>query len=296
MAHVTQRHDFVLLFDVQDGNPNGDPDSGNMPRIDPETNQGLVTDVSLKRKVRDYVLAAHGGQPPHAIYVTAGEVLNDKHVRGWREGAAKEPPADKSKAERGDIAKVRDWMCRTYFDVRTFGAVMDTDIRAGQVRGPVQLTFARSVDPILPSEHAITRVAVTNSRDLEKERTIGRKFTVPYALYVAYGFVAAHYAAQTGFAEDDLALLWQALGGMFDLDRSAARGLMATRGLYVFRHQGVLGNAPAGSLFERIKIQRAEGVTTPRGFDDYRVTIERDGLPSGVELIEPLGKALSAAA
>lgn len=296
MPAITNRFDFAFYFDVQDGNPNGDPDAGNMPRQDPETNHGLVTDVCLKRKVRDYVLAAHGGEAPHAIYVTEGSVLNDKHTRGWSEGAGKEPPADKAKAERGDINTVRNWMCSTYFDVRTFGAVMDTDVRAGQVRGPVQLTLARSIEPILVSEHAITRIAVTNVKDLAKERTIGRKFTVPYALYVAHGFISPLMAAKSGFSEDDLALLWRALAGMFDLDRSAARGMMAARGLYVFRHEGALGNAPAADLFDRITVERAEGIAVPRQFRDYRLTVNREGLPRGVKLLEPLKDAYSAAA
>jgi CRISPR-associated protein Csd2 len=293
---IAKRYDFAFYFDVQDGNPNGDPDAGNMPRQDPETNHGLVTDVALKRKVRDYVLAAHGGEAPHAIYVSEGSVLNDKHTLGWTEGARKEPPADKSKAERGDINTVRDWMCATYFDVRTFGAVMDTEVRAGQVRGAVQFTAARSIEPILVSEHAITRVAVTNAKDLAKERTIGRKYTVPYALYVAHGFISPLMAAKSGFSADDLALLWQALAGMFDLDRSAARGMMATRGLFVFQHESPLGNAPAADLFDRITVERTEGVAVPRHFRDYRLAVNREGLPRGVELIEPLKDAFSAAA
>ncbi|MCE7915049.1 MAG: type I-C CRISPR-associated protein Cas7/Csd2 [Nitrosomonas sp. PRO4] len=288
---LNNRYDFVLLFDVRDGNPNGDPDAGNLPRVDAETGRGLVTDVSLKRKVRNFVGLIKGEQPPFEIYVKEKAILNKQHERAYQAipGGVEILAGDDKKRKGGDkVSEARDWMCRNFFDVRTFGAVMSTGINCGQVRGPVQLTFARSVDPIVAQEHSITRMAVATEAEAEKQcgdnRTMGRKFTVPYGLYVAHGFVSAHLANQTGFNEDDLELLWQSLMNMFEHDRSAARGEMATRGLYVFKHDSQLGNAPAYSLFERIQPRLKDGIVVPRSFDDYQVNINDTGLPSGVTL------------
>jgi CRISPR-associated protein Csd2 len=313
---LTNRYDFVLLFDVRDGNPNGDPDAGNLPRMDAETGNGLVTDVALKRKVRNFVALTHEqdqrdpapGEKRFEIYVREKAILNLQHQRAYSAlkldepaagvtpepalEAAPEKKAGKDKKRKGsadDVGKARDWMCQNFFDVRTFGAVMSTGTNCGQVRGPVQLTFARSIDPVIAQEHSITRMAVTTEAEAEKQdgdnRTMGRKHTVPYGLYMAHGFVSAFLAEQTQFGEDDLALLWQALGQMFEHDRSAARGEMATRGLYVFKHESKLGNAPAHALFERIKPKLKEGVDVARGFDDYAVSVDETGLPAGVTLI-----------
>jgi CRISPR-associated protein Csd2 len=357
---IDKRCDFVLLFDVQDGNPNGDPDAGNLPRVDPETGHGLVTDVCLKRKVRNYVLTAKKGQAPHEIYVKEGSVLNQQHARGYQarniqlatpveapipkdllgdpgslvgalpDGFAVEkgdeegsflsryegnldkaeikealemiqdlhgPEVAKhfgdltkktksrkaTKEERGDV---RAWMCDTFFDVRCFGAVMSTKVNAGQVRGPVQLTFARSIDPIVTLEHSITRMAVATEAEAEKQggdnRTMGRKATVPYGLYRAYGFVSPALAERgdgrrvqgTGFSVADLDLLWTALENMFEHDRSAARGLMTTRKLVIFEHQGKLGEEHASKLFDRVKVERNDKSRPARCFGDYKVTIE----------------------
>ncbi|WP_287400032.1 type I-C CRISPR-associated protein Cas7/Csd2 [Nitrosomonas sp. H1_AOB3] len=272
MMALNNRYDFVLLFDVKDGNPNGDPDAGNLPRVDAETGRGLVTDVSLKRKVRNFVGLVKGEQPPFEIYVKEKAVLNQTHERAYQSFELK-PEPKKLPKNIEDARKVTGFMCKNFYDIRTFGAVMTTEVNCGQVRGPVQLTFARSVDPIVASEHSITRMAVTNEKDLEKERTMGRKFTIPYGLYIAHGFVSAHLANQTGFGEEDLKLLWQALVNMFEHDRSAARGEMSTRGLYVFKHDNELGNAPAYQLFERIQIQK-NSETPARAFGDYKVTID----------------------
>ena len=288
---LTNRYDFVLLFDVKDGNPNGDPDAGNLPRMDAETGHGLVTDVSLKRKVRNFVGMAKGEQPPFEIYVKEKAILNNQHKRAYV-GIGREDvlAGDDKKRKGGDaVDDARQWMCRNFFDVRTFGAVMSTGINCGQVRGPVQLTFARSIDPIIAQEHSITRMAVATEAEAEKQegdnRTMGRKYTVPYGLYMAHGFVSSFLAKQTGFSEDDLELLWQALSQMFEHDRSAARGEMTTRGLYVFKHDSELGNAPAHVLFERIKPKLKEGVTVPRNFDDYDVSVDKANLPPGVTLL-----------
>ncbi len=293
---IQNRYDFVLLFDVKDGNPNGDPDAGNLPRVDAETGKGLVTDVCLKRKVRNFVGLVKEEQPPFEIYVKEKAILNDQHRRAYEGiGRADLIEEDGKKGRKGGDAvdDARTWMCKNFYDVRTFGAVMSTGINCGQVRGPVQLTFARSVDPVISQEHSITRMAVATRAEAEKQegdnRTMGRKFTVPYGLYVAHGFVSAHLADQTGFGEEDLELLWQALINMFEHDRSAARGEMATRGLYVFRHESRLGNAPAYSLFERVKIERKEGVSVPREFSDYDVTLYGDDLPAGVTVERMVG-------
>ncbi|QAU35119.1 type I-C CRISPR-associated protein Cas7/Csd2 [Janthinobacterium sp. 17J80-10] len=288
---LTNRYDFVLLFDVKDGNPNGDPDAGNLPRLDAETGHGLVTDVCLKRKVRNFVGMARGEQPPYEIYVKEKAVLNNQHKRAYV-GIGREDmlTGDDKKRKGGDaVDDARKWMCRNFFDVRTFGAVMSTGINCGQVRGPVQLTFARSIDPIIAQEHSITRMAVATEAEAEKQggdnRTMGRKHTIPYGLYMAHGFVSSFLAKQTDFSEDDLELFWQALIQMFEHDRSAARGEMSTRGLYVFKHDLELGNAPAHSLFGRIRATRKEGVDVPRSFADYDVMVQDADLPAGVTLL-----------
>lgn len=292
---LENRYDFVLLFEVTNGNPNGDPDAGNLPRLDDETGCGLVTDVSLKRKIRNFVGMVKGEQPPYEIYVKERAVLNLQHVRAYEAiGAGDLLKGDDKKRKGGDkTGEAKAWMCKNFFDVRTFGAVMSTGINCGQVRGPVQLTFARSYDPIMSQEHSITRMAVATEAEAEKQdgdnRTMGRKHTVPYGLYVAHGFVSAFLADQTGFSDDDLTLLWQALQQMFEHDRSAARGEMATRGLYVFKHESKLGNAHAHELFERIDARLRDGVTAPRSFKDYVITVNDTDLPSGVTLLRKVG-------
>ena len=289
---LNNRYDFVLVFDVRDGNPNGDPDAGNLPRLDAESGHGLVTDVSLKRKVRNFVGLVKGETPPFDIYVKEKAVLNQAHEKAYIAiGAEEELKGDKKRKGSGDtVTKARNWMCANFYDVRTFGAVMSLGTNCGQVRGPVQLTFARSVDPIIAQEHSITRMAVATEAEAEKQqgdnRTMGRKHTVPYGLYVAHGFVSSFLAKQTGFGDDDLELLWQALEHMFEHDRSAARGEMSTRGLYVFKHDSELGNAHAHALFDSIVISRKAGVEVPRSFVDYEVSIDEAGLPAGVTLIK----------
>ncbi len=291
---ISNRYDFVLLFDVKDGNPNGDPDAGNLPRIDAETGSGLVTDVCLKRKVRNFVGLVKSEKPPYEIYVKEKAVLNKTHERAYIAIGAEDLLKNEDKKRKGGdkVDEARQWMCTNFFDVRTFGAVMSTGVNCGQVRGPVQLTFARSVDPIVSSEHSITRMAVTTEKEAENQggdnRTMGRKFTVPYGLYMAHGFVSANLAEQTGFGEEDLDLLWQALASMFEHDRSAARGLMATRGLYVFKHNSKLGNAPAHDLFDRVGVKKI--VQGPaRQFSDYQVQINDQNMPEGVVLQRVLG-------
>lgn len=280
---LNHRYDFVLLFDVKDGNPNGDPDAGNLPRLDAETGHGLVTDVCLKRKVRNYVGMSHGEQPPYEIYVKEKAVLNKQHERAY-EGIGKADllKGDDKKRKGGNaVDEARQWMCKNFFDVRTFGAVMSTGVNCGQVRGPVQLTFARSVSPVVALEHSITRMAVATEAEAEKQqgdnRTMGRKFTVPYGLYRAHGFVSAHLAKQTGFGEDDLKLLWESLVNMFDHDRSAARGEMSTRGLYVFKHEGELGDAPAHSLFDLVQAAPNNPDVPARSFSDFIITAPAAG-------------------
>jgi CRISPR-associated protein Csd2 len=283
MSAISNRYEFVYLFDVTNGNPNGDPDAGNLPRLDPETNQGLVTDVCLKRKIRNYVSLEKEAEPGHAIYMQEKAVLNQQHERAYAaldiEPVAKKLPKDQAKAR-----EVTAWMCKNFFDVRAFGAVMTTEVNCGQVRGPIQMAFANSVDPVVPMEVSITRMAVTNERDLDKERTMGRKHVVPYGLYRAHGFVSAKLADRTGFSEDDLELLWRALINMFEHDRSAARGEMAARKLIVFKHDHPMGNAPAHVLFDRVHVERVEGEagTPARSFRDYRVRIDEEGLPEGI--------------
>jgi len=287
---INNRYDFVLLFDVKDGNPNGDPDAGNLPRMDAETGRGLVTDVCLKRKVRNFVGLVKGEQPPFEIYVKEKAILNNQHKRAYVGiGKSELLEGDDKKRKGGDaVDEAKQWMCRNFFDVRAFGAVMSTGINCGQVRGPIQLTFARSVDPIVALEHSITRMAVATEAEAEKQsgdnRTMGRKFTIPYGLYAAHGFVSSFLAKQTGFDEADLELLWQALAQMFEHDRSAARGEMSTCGLYVFKHDSELGNAPAHSLFARIQPKLNNGVAVPRDFADYTVSVNEAAMPSGVIL------------
>lgn len=295
---LENRYDFVLLFDVKDGNPNGDPDAGNLPRVDAETGLGLVTDVSLKRKVRNYVGLVKEEQPPYEIYVKEKAILNLQHARAYKAIDAEDQLEIDKKGHvkskgKGSNDNARRWMCENFYDVRTFGAVMSIGVNCGQVRGPVQMTFARSIDPIFAQEHSITRMAVATEAEAEKQdgdnRTMGRKHTVPYGLYRAHGFVSAPLAGQTGFSEGDLELLWEALANMFEHDRSAARGEMATRGLYVFKHDSKLGSAHAHDLFERITARRKEGVAVPRGFGDYEINVDAENLISGVGMIRYVG-------
>ncbi|MBP6720173.1 MAG: type I-C CRISPR-associated protein Cas7/Csd2 [Rhodoferax sp.] len=323
---LAHRYDFVLIFDVKDGNPNGDPDAGNMPRLDAESGHGLVTDVSLKRKVRNFVglvkeqdeRAPVDGEKRFEIYVREKAILNLQHERAYSalnlavtpeeqapeateneatDTKKKKPAKDKRKGSADEVALARQWMCQNFFDVRTFGAVMSTGINCGQVRGPVQLTFARSVEPIVALEHSITRMAVATEAEAEKQqgdnRTMGRKHTVPYGVYVAHGFVSSFLAKQTGFGQDDLELLWQALGQMFEHDRSAARGEISTRGLYVFQHDSELGNAPAHALFERLQVQPKEASAVARSFDAYAVTFDGQSLAVGQSLQPAAGVTLT---
>lgn len=295
MTAIQNRYEFVLFFDVENGNPNGDPDAGNMPRIDPETGCGLVTDVCLKRKVRNFVeLAAEEitkeeGKAYH-IYVTEKAVLNRNNQMAYEALSLKSEKKKLPKKE-AEARNLTRWMCDNFYDVRTFGAVMTTEVNCGQVRGPVQFGFAKSVDPILPQEISITRMAVTNEKDLDKERTMGRKFIVPYALYRVEGFISPHLAGDekkgTGFSETDLSLLWQALCQMFDHDRSAARGKMAARKLVVFKHNSRLGNAPAHTLFDRVHVKSATQGPIRR-FGDYDITIDHGNLPEGISIEEKL--------
>lgn len=287
MTAIANRYEFVYLFDVTNGNPNGDPDAGNLPRLDPETNRGLVTDVCLKRKLRNYVALDKEAEAGYAIYMQEKSVLNQQHKKAY-DALSIEPEAKKLPKEEAQARELTAWMCKNFFDVRAFGAVMTTEVNAGQVRGPIQLAFASSIDPVIPMEVSITRMAVTNEKDLEKERTMGRKHIVPYGLYRAHGFISAKLAERTGFGEQDLELLWRALANMFEHDRSAARGEMAARKLIVFKHEHPMGNAPAHALFDLIKIERANGEadTPARSFADYRVLIERERVPAGVTLDE----------
>jgi CRISPR-associated protein Csd2 len=307
---ISNRYDFVLLFDVCNGNPNGDPDAGNQPRIDPETGRGLVSDVALKRKVRNFVALAKP-ETRYEIYVKEKAILNQQHERAYTalsmtpakkeagaeepvqegaEGAKKKKPEKTKRDSAENVERARRWMCDNFYDIRSFGAVMTTGINCGQVRGPVQITFATSCDPVLTLEHSITRMAVTTEKEAEDQggdnRTMGRKNTIPYGLYRAHGFISAPLAAQTGFSEADLELFWTALTQMFEHDRSAARGEMSTRGLYIFKHDSHLGNAPAHKLFDRIVIRRRDVSVPARSFSDYEVVVDRDGMPPGVTPIE----------
>lgn len=306
MTAIQNRYDFVYLFDVANGNPNGDPDAGNLPRMDPETRQGLVTDVALKRKVRNYVALTKEGADGHDIYMAERAVLNREHAKAYDATGIKQVAKKLPKDEEGE--RITRWMCENYYDIRSFGAVMTTDVNAGQVRGPLQLAFARSVEPIMPIEVSITRSSVTNEKDVDKERTMGRKHVVPYGLYRAHGYVNAKLAERTGFSQADLDLFWEAMREMFEHDRSAARGEMAARRGIAFKHASALGEARAHELFERVKVERVDPSTKHRGngeaetapvgdprmhnwqpardYADYRVTIDRENLPEGVEIIE----------
>ncbi|WP_249977178.1 type I-C CRISPR-associated protein Cas7/Csd2 [Vreelandella olivaria] len=289
MSTIANRYEFVLLFDVTNGNPNGDPDAGNLPRLDPETNQGLITDVCLKRKIRNYVALEKEHDAGYAIYMQEKSVLNNQHKKAY-EALDIKPESKKLPKEAEKARQVTEWMCNNFFDVRTFGAVMTTEVNSGQVRGPVQVAFASSIDPVIPMEVSITRMAVTNEKDLEKERTMGRKHIIPYGLYRVHGYVSAKLAERTGFSEDDLALLWRSLINMFEHDRSAARGEMSTRKLVVFKHDHPMGNAPAHVLFDSVQVQRVEGEenTPARHYSDYQVSIAQESLPSGVTVEEHL--------
>jgi CRISPR-associated protein Csd2 len=285
---IQNRYEFVYFFDVTNGNPNGDPDAGNMPRLDPESSKGLVTDVSLKRKIRNYIQLSEENTPGYDIYVQEKSVLNQQNQKAYDaldiKPEAKKLPKDQQKAK-----EVTDWMCTNFFDVRAFGAVMTTEVNSGQVRGPLQLAFAKSIDPIIPLEISITRMAVTNEKDLEKERTMGRKHIVPYGLYRVHGFVSAKLAEKTGFSDADLEKVWKSLEMMFEHDHSAARGEMSARKLIVFKHDNALGNAPAHKLFERVMVERINGEegTPASEFKDYAIHLNPEGLAQmGVEVIE----------
>jgi CRISPR-associated protein Csd2 len=296
MSTIENRYDFVFLFDCQDGNPNGDPDSDNSPRFDPETFNGLVSDVCLKRKIRDYVRYAKSAddvaESGYGIFVLSGNTLESNQRQPFEKWKGEDKPEAKGKDTKPtDIEKARQWMCKNFFDVRAFGAVMSTtEFNCGQVRGPVQITFARSIDRILPTEHTITRQAFTGKNDIKPGTgTMGRKYTIPYGLYLAHGYINPVFAAKTGFSNDDLKLLWKALANLFELDRSAARGTMAARGLYIFKHESKLGNAQAQRLFESIKVEKKPDVESPRAFTDYTVVPpDSSSLPEGITLIDGL--------
>jgi CRISPR-associated protein Csd2 len=283
MSEIIQsRYEFVLLFDVENGNPNGDPDMGNMPRVDPQTGYGIVTDVCLKRKIRDYVEMVKGDEQGYEIYVKSGAVLNNQHKKAY-DHLGIEP--SKNKPKDMELTK---FMCRNFFDIRAFGAVMTTEVNCGQVRGPVQINFSRSMDPIFQQEVTVTRCAVANEKDAEKGQTMGKKQIVPYALYRAEGYISANLAQKTtGFTEDDLDLLWDSLVNMFEHDHSAARGKMSARKLIVFKHNSALGCCQSHILFDKINVERLSGDLPPRSFGDYTVTIAKD-MPDGVEMIEKL--------
>ena len=289
---IQNRYEFVLLFDVKDGNPNGDPDAGNLPRTDPETGEGLVTDVSIKRKIRNFVQIAKGEETRFDIFIKEKSILNQVIERAYTEQGLE---LEKKKGKAADRNKARRWVCDNFYDVRTFGAVLSTGANAGQVRGAVQLNFARSIDPIISLEHSITRMAVATEKEAENQsgdnRTMGRKHTVPYGLYRTHGYISAHYANDTGFSEEDLELLWQALINMFEHDRAAARGEMTTRGLYIFKHDSKLGNAPAHSLFDKIQVQVKQEDTPIRNFSDYTISIDDQAINDldGITFIKKVG-------
>lgn len=285
---LNKRYEFVILFDVENGNPNGDPDAGNMPRIDPETGHGIVTDVCIKRKIRNYIEVVEGEKQGFDIYVKNGAVLNKQHRKAYEAFDLK--PENKKLPKDEKVAKeLTGYMCKNFYDIRAFGAVMSNEVNCGQVRGPIQLNFGRSIDPIFSQDLTITRCAVTNIKDLEKGQTMGRKQVVPYGLYRMEGYVSAHLAEKvTGFSEEDLNILWNALINMFEYDHSASRGKMATRKLFVFEHETSLGNAPSYKLFDLIKIERKDKSKPARNFGDYEINIDDNNLPSGVKLIEKL--------
>ncbi|MDP2152911.1 MAG: type I-C CRISPR-associated protein Cas7/Csd2 [Methylotenera sp.] len=289
---IQNRYEFVYLFDVTNGNPNGDPDAGNMPRLDPETSKGLVTDVCLKRKIRNFVEMTEENKAGYEIYIKEKSVLNLQNKKAY-EALSIVPESKKMPKDEAKAREVTAWMCKNFFDVRTFGAVMTTDVNSGQVRGPVQLAFAKSIDPIIPLEISITRMAVTTEKEAEAQfggnRTMGRKHIVPYGLYRVHGFISAKLAEKTGFSETDLAKLWQSLTLMFEHDRAAARGEMAARKLVVFKHADALGSAPAHTLFDRVKVERVNGEkdTPANSFSDYVISVEKAGLEAlGVSVEE----------
>jgi CRISPR-associated protein Csd2 len=314
MTKLENRYDFVFFFDVSNGNPNGDPDAGNLPRMDPETGHGLVSDVSIKRKIRNFVADSKAEEPGHAIYVQENAILNDQHRKAYEvvRPEDKKVKTNKKLSPQSDeeMEELRNWMCANFFDVRTFGAVMSTGVNCGQVRGPLQFTFGRSVDPIMPMEITITRMAATNEAEKKKQqegaddarsdnRTMGRKHIVPYGLYRIHGFVNAKLAEKTGFSQEDMDLVWRAMGNLYELDRSAARGEMSSRRLIAFKHDCALGNAPAHKLFERITVNRVfNGDSLPAGdprthnwspsrsFSDYEILLDKENLPSGVTVEE----------
>jgi len=282
METIKNRYDFVFYFDVKDGNPNGDPDAGNLPRIDAETGNGLVTDVCIKRKVRNYVLMTKGEKPPFDIFIKEKAVLNTLIDQAHEDDEVKK----KEKGEKTEAARM--WMCKNYYDIRTFGAVMSTGKNAGQVRGPIQFTFARSVDPIVALEHSITRMAITTEADSEKQsgdnRTMGRKYTVPYGLYLCHGFISANLANQTGFNNDDLELFWKAMQDMFEDDHSAARGEMNTRKIIAFKHNGALGNKPAHELFDRVTHNKLTD-NPARDYSNYEILLDGKTFPETFKIV-----------
>jgi CRISPR-associated protein Csd2 len=290
MTTLSNRYEFVLLYDVENGNPNGDPDAGNMPRIDPETGYGIVTDVCLKRKIRNYVEMVKGDAVGYRIYIKEGIPLNANHKEAYL--AVSLEPGKKASVE--GVNKARAWMCQNFFDIRTFGAVLMVGDNCGQVRGPVQLNFSRSVDPIVQQEVTITRLTVTREEEADKERTMGRKHVVPYGLYRVEGYISAKLANDptkgTGFSEEDLNLVWDALVNMFEHDHSAARGKMAARKLFVFKHDSDLGNAPSHKLFDMIQVEKNDGVVAPRKFGNYTVKAPKPGKIEGFESVELIEK------
>lgn len=295
MTAIANRYEFVFLFDITNGNPNGDPDAGNLPRLDPETNRGLVTDVCLKRKIRNFVGLEKDNASGYSIYMQEKAILNQQHEKAWEAVGLKQESKEAYKKLPKEEAKSREitaWMCSNFFDVRTFGAVMTTGVNAGQVRGPIQLAFATSIDPVVPLEISITRMAVTTEKEAEAQsgdnRTMGRKHIIPYGLYRAHGFVSAKLAERTGFSEDDLSLFWRSLINMFEHDRSAARGEMAARKLIVFKHESAMGNAPAHVLFDAVTVKPAREPVeaAPRAFTDYCVAINQAAIPAGVTVTE----------
>lgn len=292
---LTNRYEFIYLYDVKNGNPNGDPDNGNAPRMDFETQHGWVSDVCLKRKIRNYICLSEtkeDGTPKDGfdIYVKERSVLNVTHQKAYDALGLKIEKKTKAQ-EKNDMAdSARQWMCQTYFDVRMFGAVMTTGVNCGQVRGPVQLAFGSSIDPIVPQEQSLTRMAVTTEAESENQdgsnRTMGRKDIIPYGLYRTHGFISAPFAAQTGFSEEDLELLFKSFENMLDHDHSAARGEMSPRALIVFKHDDKLGNAPSSKLFEAVTVQKKDGIEVPRSFSDYDISIDHSAIPKSVKIIE----------
>lgn len=292
---ITNKYDFIYFFDVKDGNPNGDPDAGNLPRLDPETGCGLVTDVCLKRKVRNYVELLKSNNPPYEIYVREKAILNKQNEKAYIGiGAEDELKGDSKKRKGGNkVDDARAWMCKNFYDIRAFGAVMSTGINCGQVRGPIQFTFGRSVSPVVTLEHSITRMAVATEAEAEQQsgdnRTMGRKNTISYGLYVTYGFISAPLACQTGFSEDDLNIFWESLANMFEHDHSASRGLMSARKLIVFKHADAMGSVPASKLFDLVTCEKINNISiSARGFEDYKISINKKDLPARVEVIEKL--------